>query len=1467
MNRRRGFTPLELRAVNSTAFDNTFGPFLNVTGKETFDFTLLFEETILSIGPSALLLLLIPPRILRLWKTPRKVTGSYLQTTKITLLAIFTILQIVNVVEVSQSSLRTRASLAAALLALAASFGLCLLSNIEHTKNIRPSSIINFYLLLTLPFDAAQVRTRWLRGDNLAGNGVASAILAVKVSLLISEAVEKRGLLFTPYASPSPEATSGMYSRGFFWWLNPLFRLGFSNVVNDHDLFSADEDLLSKSLQSKFSRHWANRSKYPQKHTLVWVMFRTMLKPLAASVPPRLALTFFRFMQPLLIRRIIELVGEPDSESADNHGWGLTAAVGLVYIGLALTAGAYQHKANRMATMVRGSLVNAVYAQTLDLSVMSLNESAAVTLMSSDVERICEAIIPIHYMWSSPIEIALAIWLLSQEIGISLLGPLFVTALAIAGPLLISGRMGKAQKTWMERIQSRIDTTAKMLDSMKGIKMLGLSSKISSIVSQLRLDEMAKSLKMRKLMVVMIAFGNMSDILAPGAAFAIYVIVATVNGQTLDVTSAFTALSLIALLVAPIRAFVFSAPPLIAAVSCFDRIETFLSSPTKKDHRMLLVNSQARASSVVRPLPIVGSSNTGSDIELDEIAPRRSTNLSPATISVKNLTLAWSHSEADNPVINDVTFEVQPGQLTIIVGPVGCGKSSLLRGLLGETPSSKGNVYISQAHASFVGQAPWIQNDTIRNNIIGVSAFEPDWYARVVHVCALDSDIEMLSEGDDAIVGSAGAALSGGQRLRVAFSRAVYSRKRVLILDDVFSGLDATSEDRIFSRLLGRTGLLRQLGTTVILVTHAAHRLSYADHIISLNNLGEISEQGTFQNLMASNGYVASLAARHTTESEGSIAEVAVPPRPPTDDAARQNAEADLKRPVGNWAVYKYYFASAGWRNVWILALLTVCNATFDRFPDVWIKFWTSAVAAHGNSVNGLYLGILLGVELLAMSTIIILATILFIVMIPNSAVFLHRELLETVQNAPLSFFTSTDVGQIVNRFSQDLAVIDSELPLAALILSNNLVTATIQAVLICVSTSYFAAVLPFVMLIIYFIQKFYLRTSRQLRLMDLEAKAPLYSNFLETLSGLVTIRAFGWEKDMEKRNMLLLDASQRPFYLLYCIQRWLSLVVDLMVAVLAVLLVALIVRFRHRMDTGFVGVALVNIMSFSMILAVVVQHWTMIETSVGAASRIQSFVNGTRSENLPEECQEVSPDWPSKGSIEMSNVSATYSHDLDPALLNISISIPAGQKLGICGASGSGKSSFVALLFHMLNIQDGSIIIDDIDISKISRQTLREQLSVIPQQPIFLKGTIRQNLDPLDLATESAAEAVLQQVGLWTIVTEAGGLDVPMEPEDLLSNGQRQLFCLARAMLRSSKILIIDEATASVDLQTDELMQRIISGHFKDCTVIAVAHRLQTIRNYDRIAVFENGRIVENGEPDVLLADEESRFRALWDS
>jgi ATP-binding cassette, subfamily C (CFTR/MRP), member 1 len=491
----------------------------------------------------------------------------------------------------------------------------------------------------------------------------------------------------------------------------------------------------------------------------------------------------------------------------------------------------------------------------------------------------------------------------------------------------------------------------------------------------------------------------------------------------------------------------------------------------------------------------------------------------------------------------------------------------------------------------------------------------------------------------------------------------------------------------------------------------------------------------------------------------------------------------------------------------------------------------------------------------------------LFIRMIPRSAIYLHGKLLKTVENAPLSFFTSTDYGQIVNRFSQDLSVIDMELPIAGLILAHNVCLAIIQAVLICISTSYFAAVLPFVSFAVYILQNFYLRTSRQIRLMDLEAKAPLYSNFLETLTGLVTIRAFGWTKEMEKRNMELLDASQRPFYLLYCIQRWLALVVDLLVSALAFILVALIVTFRHRADAGFVGVALINILSFNVTLSVVIQHYTAVETSLGAISRIQSFVAGTTSENLPQESQQVPPEWPSQGKITVSNLSATYSHDLNPALRKIDLSIPAGQKLGICGASGSGKSSFVATLFHMLEITSGKVEIDGIDISTIPRNVLRERMNVIPQDPVFLRGTIRQNLDPLDLADAATAQIALEKVGLWEIITEAGGLDVMMEGEEILSHGQRQLFCLARAMLRKSKVIVIDEVSASVDLQTEEMMMGVIEKEFKDATVVAVAHRLGTIRGFNGVAVFEGGKLVEAGEPGDLLEVEGGWFKRLWEA
>lgn len=500
--------------------------------------------------------------------------------------------------------------------------------------------------------------------------------------------------------------------------------------------------------------------------------------------------------------------------------------------------------------------------------------------------------------------------------------------------------------------------------------------------------------------------------------------------------------------------------------------------------------------------------------------------------------------------------------------------------------------------------------------------------------------------------------------------------------------------------------------------------------------------------------------------------------------------------------------------------------------------------------------------------------------MIPHSASFFHTNLLKTIIIAPLFFLTKTDTGTLINRFSHDLSVLDSELPIAFLILANNIFTSLIQAILICISASYFVIAIPFLAGVMYALQNFYLRTSRQLRLMDLSAKAPLHTHFLETLSGLVTIRAFGWNTSMQQQNTNLLDISQKPFYLLSCIQVWLMLVIDLLVAALAVILVALVVKLRYTANAGFVGLALLNLMKFNMTLSTVIVHWTATETSLGAVERIKSFVSTTPSENVIEDEGNVPENWPTRGAIEIKGVEASYSLDQEIVLRDLNINIEAGQKIGICGPSGAGKSSFIALLLNMLEITKGNITIDSLDITTIPLQTLRSRIIVLPQESVFIKGSIRQNLDPFHLhKSDDLLLHTLTTLNLLELVMNIEkGLDSQLEPANLLSHGQRQLFCLARAVLQykyisnstqtqtpRKTILILDEPTANVDLETENLMQRIIGEEFKECTTISIAHRLSTIINYDKIAVFNEGRIVEYGEPGELLEREEGVFRGLW--
>lgn len=391
------------------------------------------------------------------------------------------------------------------------------------------------------------------------------------------------------------------------------------------------------------------------------------------------------------------------------------------------------------------------------------------------------------------------------------------------------------------------------------------------------------------------------------------------------------------------------------------------------------------------------------------------------------------------------------------------------------------------------------------------------------------------------------------------------------------------------------------------------------------------------------------------------------------------------------------------------------------------------------------------------------------------------------------------------------------------------------------------------------------------MRLLDLEAKSPLFTQFLDLLQGLANVRAFGWQEQFREKYVDLLDASQRPYYLLFCIQRWLGVVLDLMVAVLATILMILVVKLRSRFAPQFVALAVLNVMTFSQTLALVIQGWTQLETSFGAVARVKAFCDETEDENLASEVSPPPQNWPSHGDIAIQHLNASYTPDGEPVLHDINLDIPAGAKVGICGRSGSGKSSLLATLLRLLEVRPRSrIAFDGIDITTLPRQTVRASLAVVPQNPFFLKNrTVRANLVPQgDSAPQPSDDrilSVLRRLGMGDVVAERlGGLDGPLDA-DRLSQGQRQLLCLARAILAGKKVVLLDEASSSVDERSEALIRRVVREEFAGCTVIAVVHRLAAVADFDRVAVMSAGRLVEWDSPRALLA-QDSEFRRLWD-
>ncbi|KAK2608436.1 hypothetical protein QQS21_003003 [Conoideocrella luteorostrata] len=568
--------------------------------------------------------------------------------------------------------------------------------------------------------------------------------------------------------------------------------------------------------------------------------------------------------------------------------------------------------------------------------------------------------------------------------------------------------------------------------------------------------------------------------------------------------------------------------------------------------------------------------------------------------------------------------------------------------------------------------------------------------------------------------------------------------------------------------------------------------------------------------------------------------------------------------------------------------------------PQIWLKLRTQS--GTGPKDYG-YLGGYIGFALT--STVFGALTIGFYVLagVPKSAIRLHEMLLNSVVRAPFYFFTSTNSGITLNRsagtfiihhlpgaqlnptaFSQDMKLIDNALLIAfdnatmrmssftppLKILPQNQAALTNPPVflralaetgLLASGASYVAAFIPVCFVALYFVQKCYLRTSRQMRFLDLEMKSPLYTQFTKTLSGLSTIRAFGWSLAFVEDNHRRLDTSQKPFYNMFAIQRWLQVVLDLFVAGMALVLVSVALNIPNHTTKGAIGLALVNLIGFNQTLTMVIDQWTRLETSLGAVARLKWFMNNTPDENKEYEKEIPQGEWPSIGNIELDNVVASYSDDTTPVLLRVSLKVKGGQKVGICGRSGSGKSSLILTLSRALDIQSGSISIDSHNLAHLTRQLIRSRLTALSQDAIKLSGTVRRNLDPEShIQADQAFEDALRKTTMRETISHRGGLDADMD-ELGLSAGQLQLFCLARVLLSHGAVVLLDEATRSIDLRTDEEVRRVIKEEMRERTVMEVAHRLEVVRECDMVVVMAEGMVMEVGEPEELL-ERDSAFR-----
>ncbi|ORZ39148.1 hypothetical protein BCR44DRAFT_1268204 [Catenaria anguillulae PL171] len=1316
----------------------------------------------------------------------------------------------------------------------------------------------------------------------------------------------------------APETTANIFSRLTFWWLTPLLWRARRSQLSAAMLWNVPATETTDVWYTKFKHIWQRETHNNNELTdtssrlLMRVCILTFGPYFALGAVLKLAQDTLQFMQPQLLRRLINY---------QSQGEGVLIACGMLVAALtqSLLINQYFQLCMVVGQRIRAAMSAAIYHKALRLSLAARGSHSSGQLASYltvDVQKLSDLCTYLHIMWSGPFQIALALYFLFQQLGPAVLAGLAVMLLMLPVNAAFAKRQQRVQKDQMRCRDQRLRLMDEFLSGIRVVKLYAWELYFLNRIDHCRQREL-RNLKKNAYLSAASGFTWMcTPFMVALASFAVYTLI---QGQVLTPENTFVSLALFNLLQFPIAMFpnVFSS--CVEASVSLRRIHAYLTMP--EVHPAYLRRSATAGQPARSTLSSVAIRIKGS---FAWSKPHTSTTdqQHPSTA-----TTAAAASTAATLKDLDLTFLSR--ELVAVVGKVGSGKSSLLSAILGEMEvvapeQGRGEMPFAEVHGkvAYVADDAWILNATIRENILFGLPMDQAWYERVLAATALDVDLLTLPNGDNCLVGEQGVGLSGGQQKRLTLARAVYSRRDIILCDDPLSALDVHVAKHVFHHCFSKTGLLAN--KCRILVTHQVHLLKECDVIVNFKD-GQVSEMGNYRKMVDNKGDVYQLlmtigdtesadegkqdeggvhhkkAASSSSSSSSSSSPSTSPSMsratlaamiksssptkagkdvkhmsmiknsttastcavtsagaatPPAAPIANQLIEAIATGSV-SWHVYALYFRSCQWKFVFAFLLATITTQALQITSNVWLEY----VVAHKVEA-GRFLSIY-ALIFMAFALASVTATLTaWIFCGIRAAHALHDTMLSRLAAFPMSFFDVTPNGRVLNRFGKDINTIDESLPRAMMAATRTaLVVVGVVVVISSFQPLFLLAILP-LGLAYKAIQALYLPASRDIKRIESVSRSPILAHFSETVSGVHVVRAFQDQDRFVREFHARVDFALKSSYLSLACNRWLASRLEWCGA--GIVFATAVLMVKSGVSASVIGLTLSYALSVTGSLTWSVRQFSEVETQVVSVERIAQYCD------LETEAPALLPTrpsalWPERGEIVFENYSTRYRPGLDLVLDNVSFEVKPGEKIGIVGRTGSGKSSLLLALFRVNEPVTGRIRIDGIDTRQVGLYDLRSRITIIPQSPLVFSGTVRSALDPLGLHDDFALWEVLDAVQLKSRVMHLPDkLSHVISHGGTFSMGERQLICLGRALLRQTQILVCDEATAQIDVETDAIIQRTIRERFAHATVLTIAHRILSVLDSDRVLVLDSGHVVEYDSPSNLLQKEDSYFRKL---